>query len=339
MTVALGASGYSIAIFHLMTHAFFKALLFLAAGSVIMAMHHDQDIRNMGGLRKYLPITWLTSLIGTLALIGTPFFSGFYSKDSIIEIVELSKLPGAGFAYFAVTAGVFITAFYSFRMYFLVFHGEERFGKAHHHDHHHDAEAHHGLAVGQKPHESPWVVTLPLILLAIPSVGIGYVAIEPMVFGAYFKDAIYIGQSHSGITALAEEFHGPLLKALHAFSEPPLWLALGGVITAWVFYLKRPDLPAAIHKRFQSVYTLLDNKYYFDRFNDWFFAAGARNVSSFLWKFGDIKLIDGVVVNGSAKAVGWFSRIIRQLQSGYIYHYAFSMIIGVFVLMTIRTWF
>jgi NADH-quinone oxidoreductase subunit L len=358
MTVALGASGYSIAIFHLMTHAFFKALLFLAAGSVIMAMHHDQDIRNMGGLRKYMPITWITSLIGSLALIGTPFFSGFYSKDSIIEIVELSKLPGSGFAYFAVTAGVFITAFYSFRMYFLVFHGEERFGKPHHvhdahakddhahdthghDDHAHDdhAEEHHGLAPGQKPHETPWVVTLPLILLAIPSVLIGYFAIEPMVFGNYFKDAIYIAETHDGLAELASEFHGSLMKVVHAIFEPPLWFALGGVFMAWWFYLKSPSIPAAIHKRFQGIYTLLDNKYYFDRFNDWFFAGGARGASSFLWKFGDIKLIDGLMVNGSAKVVGLFSGVVRKLQSGYIYHYAFSMIIGVFILMTVRTWF
>lgn len=347
MTVALGASGYSIAIFHLMTHAFFKALLFLAAGSVIMAMHHDQDIRNMGGLRKYMPITWITSLIGSLALIGTPFFSGFYSKDSIIEIVELSKLPGAGFAYFSVTAGVFITAFYSFRMYFLVFHGKERFGKAHHaheehgHDAHDDthAEEHHGLAPGQKPHETPWVVTLPLILLAIPSVFIGYFAIEPIVFGNYFKDAIYIAESHEGLAELASEFQGPLVKVMHAFQEAPLWLAIAGVLTAWIFYLKRPDIPAAIHKRFKGIYVLLDNKYYFDRFNDWFFAGGARGASSFLWKFGDIKLIDGLMVNGSAKLIGLFSSVVRKLQSGYIYHYAFSMIIGVFVLMTVRTWF
>jgi len=349
MTVALGASGYSIAIFHLMTHAFFKALLFLAAGSVIMAMHHDQDIRNMGGLRKYMPITWITSLIGSLALIGTPFFSGFYSKDSIIEAVEISHLPGANFAYLAVVAGVFVTAFYSFRMYFLVFHGEERFGKAddaHHHEHHgdHDDEEvahdhHHGLAPGQKPHETPWVVTLPLVLLAIPSVLIGYFAIEPMLFGGYFKDAIYIAEVHDGLAELASEFHGPFAKVLHAVQEPPVWLALGGVLTAWFFYLKRPDIPAAIHKRFQFIYTVLDNKYYFDRFNDWFFAGGARKASGLLWKFGDIKLIDGFFVNGSARLVGAFSGIVRQLQSGYIYHYAFVMIIGVFVLMTVRTWF
>ncbi len=368
MTVALGASAYSVAIFHLMTHAFFKALLFLAAGSVIMAMHHDQDIRNMGGLRKYMPITWITSLIGSLALIGTPFFSGFYSKDSIIEAVELSNLPGSGFAYFAVVAGVFVTAFYSFRMYFLVFHGEERFGKvhpsppstrlrtgfdtsggsgqadAHAHGDHDEEKAsgddpHHGLAPGQKPHESPWVVTLPLVLLAIPSVFIGYFTIGPLLFGDFFKGAIYVSLDHPGMTELAIEYSGPMAKVLHALNEFPVWLALSGVVTAWFFYMKRPDIPAAIQKRFHSIYTLLDNKYYFDRFNDWFFAGGARGTSRFLWKFGDVKLIDGMMVNGSAKLIGMFSGVLRRLQSGYIYHYAFSMIIGVFVLLTVRNWF
>jgi NADH-quinone oxidoreductase subunit L len=345
MTVALGASAYSVAIFHLMTHAFFKALLFLGAGSVIMAMHHDQDIRNMGGLRKYMPITWITSLIGSLALIGTPFFSGFYSKDSIIEAVELSNLPGAGIAYFAVIAGVFVTAFYSFRMYFLVFHGKERFGKAHH-DHQGDhadeevsADHHHGLEPGQKPHESPWVVTLPLVLLAIPSVVIGYFTIEPLLFGNFFKGAIYISLDHPGMTELANEYSGPVEKVLHALYEYPLWLALSGVVSAWFFYMKRPDIPAAIQKRFHLIYTLLDKKYYLDIFNDWFFAGGARGSSRFLWKFGDVKLIDGMMVNGTAKLVGVFSGVLRRLQSGYIYHYAFSMIIGVFVLLTVRNWF
>jgi NADH-quinone oxidoreductase subunit L len=337
MTVALGASAYSVAIFHLMTHAFFKALLFLAAGSVIIALHHDQDIRNMGGLRKYMPITWITFLIGSLALIGTPFFSGFYSKDSIIEAVELSHLPGAGFAYAAVVAGVFVTAFYSFRMYFLVFHGEERFGKAHHGEEV-SAHHHHGLAPGQKPHESPWVVTLPLVLLAIPSVVIGYFTIEPILFGNFFKGAIFISVEHPGMKELAVEFQGSFEKVLHAVREYPFWLALSGAATAWFFYMKRPDIPAAIQKRFLPIYTLLDNKYYFDIFNDWFFAGGARGASRFLWNFGDIRLIDGIMVNGSAKLVGMFSRVLRHLQSGYIYHYAFSMIIGVFVLLTVRNW-
>ncbi len=352
MTVALGASAYPVAIFHLMTHAFFKALLFLAAGSVIIGMHHDQDIRNMGGLKKYMPITWITSLIGSLALIGTPFFSGFYSKDSIIEAVEMSHLAGSGFAYFAVVAGVFVTAFYSFRMYFLVFHGEERFGKAHHgaHDDHAahtgdhadeevSADHHHGLQPGQKPHESSWVVTLPLILLAIPSVAIGYVAIEPMLFGGYFRDAIYIGENHEVMSELQHEFHGAFAMVLHSLTSLPLWLAIAGVASSAYFYLKRPDIPAAIQKNFQWAYTLLDNKYYFDRFNDWFYAGGARGLSSFLGKFGDRILIDGLMVNGSANFVGRMSSAVRRLQSGYIYHYAFTMIVGVFILLTVRNWF
>ncbi|MEW5904706.1 MAG: NADH-quinone oxidoreductase subunit L [Pseudomonadota bacterium] len=341
MTVALGASAYSVAVFHLMTHAFFKALLFLAAGSVIIAMHHDQDMRNMGGLRKYMPITWITSLIGSLALIGTPFFSGFYSKDSIIEAVSLSHLPGSGFAYAAVVLGVFVTAFYSFRMYFLVFHGEERFGKAHHghDDHAHDDEHHHGLAPGQKPHETPWVVTVPLLLLAIPSVLVGYVVIEPMLFGNWFGDAIFISEHHEALHEMHEEFHGAFAMALHALTTLPFWLALGGVATAWFFYMKRPDIPAAIQKKFQFLYTLLDQKYYFDRFNDWFFAGGARGASRFLWKFGDVKLIDGFIVNGAARVVGMFSGILRGFQTGYVYHYAFWMILGVSLLLTVRTWF
>ncbi len=359
MTVALGASAYSVAIFHLMTHAFFKALLFLGAGSVIMGMHHDQDIRNMGGLRKYMPLTWVTSLIGSLALIGTPFFSGFYSKDSIIDAVEHSQLAGSGFAYFAVVAGVFVTAFYSFRMYFLVFHGKERFGHqktedrhqrtedrgqttedSHdHHDEHVQHEEHHGLAPGQKPHESPWVVTLPLVLLAIPSVVIGYIAIGPILFGGYFRDAIYIAQNHLVMHELQEEFKGPVAMALHSLTSLPLWLAIAGVASSAIFYLKRPDIPAAIQKRFQGIYTLLDNKYYFDRFNDWFYAGGARGLSSFLGKFGDRFLIDGLMVNGSANLVGRISGVVRRFQSGYIYHYAFTMIVGVFVLLSIRNWF
>jgi len=308
-------------------------------------MHHDQDIRNMGGLKKYMPITWITSLIGSLALIGTPFFSGFYSKDSIIEAVGLSHLAGSGFAYFCVVAGVFVTAFYSFRMYFLVFHGEERFAKAHH-DHqgdHEDEEVasdhHHGLAPGQKPHETPWVVTLPLVLLAIPSVLIGFIAIEPMLYGGWFGDAIFIAESHPAMHELHEEFHGAFAMALHALTTLPFWLALGGVATAWYFYMKRPDIPAAIQKKFQFLYTVLDQKYYFDRFNDWFFAGGARGASRALWKYGDVKLIDGFFVNGSARLVGLCSGILRGFQTGYVYHYAFWMILGVSLLLTVRTWF
>ncbi|MBA0902852.1 MAG: NADH-quinone oxidoreductase subunit L [Candidatus Nitrotoga sp.] len=349
MTVALGASAYSVAIFHLMTHAFFKALLFLAAGSVIIAMHHVQDIRQMGGLRKYMPITWITFLVGSLALIGTPFLSGFYSKDSIIEAVALSHLPGSGFAYFAVVAGVFVTAFYSFRLYFLVFHGEERFGVAHHAHDKHDAspaDSHathdeaHGLAPGQRPHETPWVVWLPLVLLAIPSIGIGYLTVEPMLFGDYFKNVIAINHElHPSMEELRHEFHGAWEMAIHGLMALPFWLALAGVVTAWVLYLKLTHIPGIIKQRFNFLYVLLDNKYYFDRFNDWFFASGARKMSKTLWNFGDIKLIDGLVVNGSARLVGRLSDLLRRVQTGYIYHYAFSMIIGVFLLLTMRTWF
>lgn len=345
MTVALGASTYQVAVFHLMTHAFFKALLFLGAGSVIIGMHHDQDMRNMGGLRKYMPITWLTSLVGSLALIGTPFFSGFYSKDSIIEAVRESHLPGAQFAYWAVLAGVFVTAFYSFRMYFLVFHGEERFGKAdQHHDEHHEEEdggnEHHGLAPGEKPHESPWVVTVPLVLLAIPSVIIGAMAIQPMLFGEFFKhgvvfsEVIFNGENHEAMKVLAEDFHGWVAMALHGFTSAPFILLVAGVVLSWFFYLKRPDIPAAIAKRFSGVYKLLDNKYYMDKINEIVFANGAVKFGRGLWKGGDQGVIDGVVVNGSARLVGWFASVVRLLQSGFIYDYAFAMIIGTVALLT-----
>lgn len=334
MTVALGASAYSVAVFHLMTHAFFKALLFLAAGSVIIGMHHDQDIRNMGGLRKYMPITWLTSLLGSLALIGTPFFSGFYSKDSIIEAVQASHIAGSGFAQFAVLAGVFVTAFYSFRMYFLVFHGKENFGHAHdHYDAHHAAddhdEHHHGLAPGQKPHESPFVVWFPLVMLAIPSVLIGFIAIEPMLFGSFFKDVIFVNEAHHAMEELKHEFHSPIAMATHALTTAPFWLALAGVATSYFFYMVKPSIPAAIKKNASAVYILLDNKYYMDRFNEIIFAGGARLLGQGLWNVGDKGLIDGLVVNGSAKLVGWFSKLVRLFQSGYIYHYAFVMILGV----------
>lgn len=334
MTVALGVSAYPIAVFHLMTHAFFKALLFLGAGSVIMGMHHDQDMRNMGGLWKYMPITWLTSLLGSLALIGTPFFSGFYSKDSIIEAVAESHIYGSGFAYFAVMAGVFITAFYSFRMYFLVFHGKERFGQAHDdhghdaHDDHHD-DHHHGLAPGQKPHESPWVVTLPLVLLAIPSVIVGYFTIGPMLFGDFFGNAIFVDVvKHHSMKELAEAFHGPVAMAAHSLHSPVLYLALGGVVTAAVFYLWLPQIPAFFARVLAPVKAILDNKYFLDDLNQAVFAKGARVLGTGLWKGADQGLIDGLVVNGSTRVVAWFSATVRQVQSGYIYHYAFAMILG-----------
>ena len=338
MTVALGASAYSVAVFHLMTHAFFKALLFLGAGSVIMGMHHNQDIRWMGGVRKYMPITWITSLLGSLALIGTPFFSGFYSKDSIIEAVAESHLPGAGFAHFAVLAGVFVTAFYSFRMYFLVFHGEERYDQnpdAHHDDHHgHDDHGHdHG------PHESPWVVTVPLLLLAIPSVVIGYLTIDPLLYGEFFKDAIFINaDKHPVMHELAHEYHGAVAMALHAFSTAPFWLALAGVASSYYMYMINPAVPAAIKRVFHPLYVLFENKYYMDWINENILARGARALGTGLLKGGDQTIIEGGVVNASWKLVGWVSTLTRQLQSGYLYNYALVMILGMFVLMTWFVW-
>ena len=338
MTVALGASAYSVAVFHLMTHAFFKALLFLGAGSVILGMHHNQDIRWMGGVRKYMPITWLTFLLGSLALIGTPLFSGFYSKDSIIEVVHESHLWGSGFAYFAVLAGVFVTAFYSFRLYFLVFHGKERYDQ--NPEAHHDGDddhAHHGEH--HKPHESAWVVTLPLILLAIPSVVIGFITIQPMLFGDFLKDAIFVNaERHPAMAEFAKLFHGPVQMALHGLTTAPFWLALSGVVSAYYLYMVNPALPMAIKRRAGPLYTLLENKYYLDWFNENVLARGARGLGTVFWKFGDQKVIDDGLVNGSWKLVGWVSGTVRKLQSGYIYHYAFGMIIGVFVLMTYFVW-
>jgi NADH-quinone oxidoreductase subunit L len=330
MTVALGASAYSVAVFHLMTHAFFKALLFLGAGSVIMGLHHNQDIRWMGGVRKYMPITWITSLLGSLALIGTPLFSGFYSKDSIIEAVAASHLPAAGWAYFAVLAGVFITAFYSFRMYFLVFHGKERYDQ--NPDAHHDHDAH-------PPHESPWVVTLPLVLLAIPSVLIGYFTIEPMLFGDFFKDAIFVNADlHPAMHELHEEFHGALAMAVHALTSLPLLLAVSGVALSYYMYMVNPGLPAAMLRMFAPLHTLLINKYYLDDFNEKVLAKGSRVLATVLWKGGDQGLIDGMVVNGSWKLVGGVSRLSKQLQTGFLYHYALVMILGMFGLVTWFVW-
>ncbi|MFH2212369.1 MAG: NADH-quinone oxidoreductase subunit L [Pseudomonadota bacterium] len=332
MTVALGASAYSAAMFHLMTHAFFKAVLFLGAGSVIMAMHHQQDMRYMGGLRKYMPITYLTVLIGAIANAGLPPFAGFFSKDSIIEAVSLSSIPGAGFAYFAVLAGVFIGGFYSFRLVFFTFHGEERFRHAPSAGHgHHDDHGHHGSA---DPHETPWVVTLPLILLAIPSVAAGWL-IGPMLFGGYFGDSILISPDHHGMAHMADEFHGVLAMMVHALTTLPFWLAVGGAGTAWYLYIVRPELPTTIKAKFSLISTILEKKYGFDAFNDFFFAGGARALGRGLWRIGDVWLIDGLFVNGTARLVGWFSALIRHVQSGYIYHYAFAMIIGVFLMISL----
>jgi NADH-quinone oxidoreductase subunit L len=340
MTVALGASAYSVAVFHLMTHAFFKALLFLGAGSVIMGCHHNQDIRYMGGLRKYMRITWFTSLLGSLALIGTPLFAGFYSKDSIIEAVHESHLPAAGFANFAVLAGVFVTAFYSFRMYFLVFHGKERFDQNPdaHHDDHHDGHGDHGHH-DHHPHESPWVVTVPLVLLAIPSVVIGYLGIEYMLYGDFFKGVIHIDlEKHPAMEEMAHAFHGPAAMALHALSTAPFWLALAGVVAAYLMYMVFPAVPAAIKRNVMPLYTLLENKYYLDWINENILARGARALGTGLWKGGDQAIIDGTLVNGSWKLVGKVSDFVRKGQSGYLYHYALVMILGVFVLMTYFVW-
>ena len=334
MTTALGASAYSAAIFHLMTHAFFKAVLFLGAGSVIIAMHHEQDMRRMGGLRKYMPITYLTVLIGAIANAGLPPFAGFFSKDSIIEAVQLSHSPAAAFAYIALLIGVFVGGLYSFRLVFFTFHGEERFRHAggHQGDHgHDDHHGHHG-----EPHESPWVVTLPLILLAIPAVAAGWL-VGPMLYGGYFGNAIFIAPQHEGMAELAHEFEGVLPMILTGLTSPPFWLATAGGVLAWVLYIARPAWPALIKQKLALPARILEEKYGFDRFNDWFFAGGARLLGRGLWKGGDQTLIDGVLVNGSAKAVGWFAGIVRQLQNGYLYQYAFSMIVGVLALLTI--WF
>jgi NADH-quinone oxidoreductase subunit L len=318
MTVALGASAYSVAIFHLMTHAFFKALLFLGAGSAIIALHHEQDMRKMGGLRKYMPVTWVCMWIGALANAGFPPFAGFFSKDSIIEAVKLSHTFGSGFAWLMVLLGVFVGGFYSFRLVFYAFHGKERF------------DAH-----GHPPHESPLVVTVPLVLLAIPSVISGWV-IGDVVFGGYFGSSIVISEAHPGVKEMAEEFHGVVPMVAHAVSTAPFWLALAGAVLAGYLYLIRPGMAEVVRRKAGALVTVLEEKYYFDRFNDWFFAGGARKFGTGLWRWGDVTVIDGLMVNGSAKVVGWLAGVVRWLQSGFIYHYAFVMIIGVSVLLT---WF
>jgi NADH-quinone oxidoreductase subunit L len=320
MTVALGASAYSVAIFHLMTHAFFKALLFLGAGSVIIALHHEQDMRKMGGLRKYMPVTYACVLIGALANAGFPPFAGFFSKDSIIEAVKLSHTFGAGFAWLMVLLGVFVGGFYSFRLVFYAFPGKPRFESGH--DHH-------------APHESPLVVTVPLVLLAIPSVVSGWV-IGEVVFGGYFGGSIVIAETHPGVKEMAGEFHGIVPMMLHGLSSAPFWLALAGAAVAWYLYIVRPEMAAVVRRKAGVLVTILEEKYGFDRFNDWFFAGGARKFGTGLWRYGDVTVIDGLMVNGSARLVGWFAGVVRWLQSGYIYHYAFLMIIGVSVLLT---WF
>ena len=346
MTVALGASAYGAAIFHLMTHAFFKALLFLAAGSVIIGMHHEQDMRKMGGLARLMPITAATCWIGALALIGTPFLSGFYSKDFIIEAVHESHRWGAGYAYWCVLIGVFITAFYTFRMVFMTFHGAPRWAHAdeahdghasdgHAHDEHaHDDHAHHGH--GGTPHESPWVVTLPLVLLAIPSIVIGYLTVQPVLFGGYFAGAIVVLERNDVLAELASHFHDPASFALAAVGHPPFWLALGGVVSAWYLFLKNPAAAARLGALFGPIHKVLDNKYYFDWFNENVLAAGSRLLGRVFWKAGDQTLIDGALVNGSASLVGALSGVVRRIQTGYLYSYAFWMMIG---LAGLLAWF
>ena len=332
MTVALGASAYSVAIFHLMTHAFFKALLFLGAGSVIIGMHHNQDIRSMGGLRKYMPITWITFLVGTLSLVGTPFFSGFYSKEHIIEAAGAANVWGATFAHYATLIGVFVTSLYSFRVYFLVFHGKERFDThGHGQDHHgHDDHGHHGGT----PHESPWVVTLPLVVLAIPSVVIGYLVIDPLLFGGYFKGAISVIAAHPAMHELAEDWHGRVAYGIHAFTSLPFALMIAGAVIAYYCYVINDKVPAKIQKSLGWLNTILDNKYYFDWFNEQVLARSVRCIGTGLWQGGDRGIIDGFIIGGATRLVGAFAAISRRLQSGYIYHYAFAMIIGLMVLIS-----
>ncbi|MEK7262094.1 MAG: NADH-quinone oxidoreductase subunit L [Pseudomonadota bacterium] len=318
MMVALGVSAYSVGIFHLMTHAFFKALLFLAAGSVIIAMHHEQDIRKMGGLKKYMPVTFVTAWTGSLALAGIPPFAGFFSKDMIIEAVHYSQLPGSGFAYAAVLAGVFITAFYSFRLLFLVFYGKPRM----------DDHTKHHLR------ESPWVVTGPLVLLAIPSFLIGLLTIEPLLFGGYFADALKVLPAHDVVGRISRGYQGLGPFIAHGLQSLPFVLAAAGILLAWLLYIRYPQLPDQIRARAQPLYDLLLNKYYADEFNDFVFARGARGLGRWFWRIGDVKLIDGLAVNGTARVVGWVSSMVRHVQSGYVYHYAFAMILGVFLLIT-----
>jgi NADH-quinone oxidoreductase subunit L len=319
MTVALGASAYSAAIFHLMTHAFFKALLFLAAGSVIIGMHHEQDMRHMGGLRKYMPITWITGLVGSLALIGFPGTAGFFSKDAIIEAVRVSDTPGATLGYLACLIGVFITALYSFRLVFLVFHGETRM------DEH----------AREHVHETPAVVWGPLVALAIPSVFIGAIAIEPMLFGDYFGTSIFVDSRHDVLVEVGKEYHGVASFIWHGIWQKPFWFAMAGIFVAWFCYLRRPDIPGRVADRTSLVYQMLVNKYGFDTFYNWFFAGGATRTGRLLWQAGDVGIIDGIVVDGSAKMVVWWSSVVRKLQSGYLYHYAFAMILGLLALLAI----
>ncbi len=318
MTVALGASAYSAAVFHLMTHAFFKAVLFLGAGSVIIAMHHEQNMQKMGGLKQYMPITYWTMFIAALASSGVPGFSGFFSKDAIIEAVHFANIPGAEFAYFCVLTTVFVTALYTFRLIFMTFHGQPRM----------DSHTKEHL------HESPWVVTLPLVVLAIPTVISGWF-IGSIVFGDYFANAIYIASAHDAIEKLRVEFTGIGGMMIHALSTAPFWLSVAGIFTAWFLYSARTEIPEKIKYMLYPLYQLLDRKYYIDELYSWLFAGGTRTLGNTLWKYGDIKLIDGFFVNGAARIVAFTASMVRRFQTGYIYHYAFTMIVGIFVILTL----
>jgi len=318
MTVALGASAYSVAIFHLMTHAFFKAVLFLGAGSVIIAMHHEQNMEKMGGLKRYMPITYWTMFVAALASAGVPGFSGFFSKDAIIEAVHFANIPGVGFAYFCVLTTVFVTALYTFRLIFMTFHGNTRMDK-------HTKE---------HLHESPWVVTLPLIVLAIPTIAAGWF-IDPIVFGDYFNNVIHVSPQHDAVEKLAAEFSGIVNMMLHAFSTAPFWLSVAGIFTAWLLYNSRTEWPGKIKARFSYLYNLLNHKYYIDELYSWIFASGTRALGTALWKYGDIKVIDGFFVNGTARVIALSATVVRRYQTGYIYHYAFTMIVGIFVILTL----
>ncbi|HKY01301.1 MAG TPA: NADH-quinone oxidoreductase subunit L [Burkholderiales bacterium] len=331
MTVALGASAYGAAVFHLFTHAFFKAVLFLGAGSVIIAMHHEQDMRRMGGLRKYMKITYFTVLIGAIANAGLPPFAGFFSKETIVEAVHYSNNPAAGFAYVLAAAGVFVSALYSFRLVFYAFHGKERFDAVIPGEH--DEEPGHDEHDPHPPHETRWVVTLPLVLLSIPAIVAGFL-LGDMVYGDFFGNAIVYSPDHPTIATLREHFHGHWAMVLHAFGTLPFWLAIGGLATAWVFYILKPEWPGIVRQKLSFFVRILENKYGFDDFNQVVFGNGAVKLGTGLWKGGDVAVIDGFFVNGSARTVGAFAKLARLFQSGFIYRYAFTMIIGLFLMMT-----
>ncbi|MDX1489448.1 MAG: NADH-quinone oxidoreductase subunit L, partial [Acidiferrobacterales bacterium] len=318
MMVANAVSAYAAGIFHLTTHAFFKALLFLGAGSVIIALHHEQDMRAMGGLRKYMPVTYWTTLVGALALCGVPPFAGFFSKDSIIEAVHHSQIPGSDFAYVGVMMGVFVTAFYTFRMIFMTFHGKPRM----------DEHALHHVR------ESPFVVTFPLVMLAIPSLLAGAVLMEPMLFGNLFGESLVVVPTHAVLVEMGRNYHGLGPFITHGLESLPFVLAVLGIIGAWLLYVRHPYLPDVISQRARFLHTLLVRKYFFDEVNEVVFAAGARRVGDWFWKIGDLRLIDGLAVNGTARVVGWVSSVVRYIQTGYVYHYAFAMILGLFLLLT-----